>query len=190
MRSAEGSVADGRFRWSWDKNDAFLTDRAYDYVHVVAAYWAMYRVARNYPSLTSTRTWQWYINQALQTTLRMTAGGVGYVNDGLMGETVIWYLLNDLKREGLSANATALETAMRKRQAAWSTQAFPCVRPILQHYSWSLPAFSASDPRWPGIRQVRSKSLHLLAITLVSQVRKAYSCGRSTSTTARPLQTA
>ncbi|KZV96750.1 hypothetical protein EXIGLDRAFT_670719 [Exidia glandulosa HHB12029] len=85
----------------------------------------MYRVARNYPSLTTTRTWQWYINQALQTSLRMTTGGVGYVNDGLMGETVIWYLLNDLKKEGLSSNVPALETAMRRRQTAWSTQQFP-----------------------------------------------------------------
>ncbi|EJD41740.1 hypothetical protein AURDEDRAFT_169168 [Auricularia subglabra TFB-10046 SS5] len=111
--------------WSWNQHDAFLTDRAYDYVHVAAAYWALYRVARNYPALVATHNWQWYINQALATVLRMVGGGVGYTNDGLMGETVFWFLLNDLKREGLNSNATALENAMRRRQSAWAGQRYP-----------------------------------------------------------------
>ena len=43
--------------WSWDKADAYLTDRAYDYIHVTSAYWALYRVARFYSSITMKHTW-------------------------------------------------------------------------------------------------------------------------------------
>ena len=36
---------------SWNKQAAEAVDRAYDYPHVVAAYWSMYRLARNNPGL-------------------------------------------------------------------------------------------------------------------------------------------
>ena len=62
--------------WSWNEAASYATDRAYDYVYVTAAYWALYRVARNYPSLVKTHTWQWYINQAVLTVLTMTNGQV------------------------------------------------------------------------------------------------------------------
>ena len=92
---------------------------------MAAAYWSLYRVARNYPNLVRIQTWQWYLNQALQTVLSMTGGGVGFVNDGLMGETVLLFLLQDLKREGLVANATLLESRMRTRQTIWGSERFP-----------------------------------------------------------------
>ncbi|KAI5116950.1 hypothetical protein M0805_001924 [Coniferiporia weirii] len=111
--------------WSWDQADSFATDRAYDYVHVTAAYWALYRVARNYPNIPTAQTWEWFLNQAFQTVLAMTNGNVGYVDDGLMDETVLLYLLDDLKREGLSANATAMESKMRARQAVWAATRYP-----------------------------------------------------------------
>ena len=50
---------------------------------------------------------------------------VGYVDDGLMDETVFVYLLADLQREGFTANATALEAQMRARQAIWATERYP-----------------------------------------------------------------
>ncbi|KAJ3512831.1 hypothetical protein NLJ89_g3297 [Agrocybe chaxingu] len=111
--------------WSWNQAASYAIDRAYDYVHVTAAYWALYRVARNYPTLVKTRTWQWYLNQAVVTVLSMTNGRVGYTNVGLMGETVYLYLLDDLKREGLTANATAVESRMRSRAAIWAGQRYP-----------------------------------------------------------------
>ena len=95
-----------------------------------AAYWALYRVARNYPSLVNVHTWQWYLNQAVLTVERMTAGNVGYTTDGLMDETVIRFLLDDLKREGLTANASLVESRMQARAKLWATERFPCV----QHY--------------------------------------------------------
>lgn len=94
-------------------------------MHVVAAYWSFYRVARNYPALVKTHDWRWYINQAVLTTTAMTGGRVGYVNVGLMGETVIKLLLDDLKREGLSANATLVESRMKARATSWSGTRYP-----------------------------------------------------------------
>ncbi|KAF8079162.1 hypothetical protein FPV67DRAFT_1404202 [Lyophyllum atratum] len=111
--------------WSWNQAASFATDRAYDYVHVVAAYWALYRVARNYPSLVKLQTWQWYINQAVVTVSTMTNGRVGFANVGLMGETVIRLLLDDLKREGLTANATLVESRMKARETIWAGQRYP-----------------------------------------------------------------
>ncbi|KAF9566984.1 hypothetical protein CPC08DRAFT_63123 [Agrocybe pediades] len=111
--------------WSWNQAASFATDRAYDYVHVAAAYWALYRVARNYPSLVKTHTWQWYLNQAVLTVSTMTNGRVGYADDGLMGETVLLRLLDDLKREGLTANATLIESRMKSRATAWAGERYP-----------------------------------------------------------------
>ena len=111
--------------WSWNEAASYTTDRAYDYVHVIAAYWSMYRVARNYPSLTTLHSWQWYLNQAVMTVATMTDGQVGYADDGLMEETVIRYLLDDLKREGLAANATLVESRMKARETIWAGERFP-----------------------------------------------------------------
>ncbi|KAI0748874.1 hypothetical protein C8Q74DRAFT_1212341 [Fomes fomentarius] len=111
--------------WSWNQAASYATDRAYDYVHVIAAYWSLYRVARNYPSLVKTNTWQWYLNQAVVTVATMTNGRVGYANDGDMEETVIRYLLDDLKREGLSANASLVESRMQARQRVWAGERYP-----------------------------------------------------------------
>jgi len=76
---------------SWNKPAAESVDRAYDYPHVVAAYWTMYRLARNHPGLIAPasvtardveaassdpprRTWQWYLDKAFNTTKYMTGG--------------------------------------------------------------------------------------------------------------------
>ena len=85
----------------------------------------MYRVARNYPMLGQLQSWQWYINQAVLTVDRMTQGDVGYTDDGLMDETVIRFLLDDLKREGLTSNATLVEGRMKVRADLWATERFP-----------------------------------------------------------------
>ncbi|CAK5280459.1 unnamed protein product [Mycena citricolor] len=111
--------------WSWNQASAFATGRGYDYVHVTAAYWALYRVARNYPALVKTHTWQWYLNQAVNTVQAMMKPSVGYSFDGLMGETVFRYLLDDLSREGLAANATYVQGQMRRRWQTWSTERYP-----------------------------------------------------------------
>ncbi|KAG6879326.1 hypothetical protein C0992_003543 [Termitomyces sp. T32_za158] len=93
--------------WSWNRAASFATDRAYDYVHVAAAYWALYRVAPVFTIST------------------MTGNRAGFANDGLMGETMIRFLLDDLRREGLTANATLVENRMRARENVWAGERFP-----------------------------------------------------------------
>lgn len=104
-----------------DRNESLLNG----WFHIQAAYWAMYRAARNYPTVTFLREWQWYIDQAVMTINRMTEGDVDYTNDGLMDETVIRVLLDDLKRESLTANATLVESRMKVRADLWATERFP-----------------------------------------------------------------
>jgi hypothetical protein len=116
---------------SWSKQDSENIGRAYNYPHVVAAYWAMYRLARNYDGLVTDRPWDWYLNQAYETTkflVGRNADGdynVGYINMGLMEGDIFLLLLQDLKHEGWTEKAAALEAAMKARTDDWSHAAFP-----------------------------------------------------------------
>ena len=82
------STLDWRSWTSWNKETSEDIGRGYNYPHVVAAYWAMYRVARNHPGMVTAHPWQWYLEQAYQTTHFMfsrDASGerrVGYVELG------------------------------------------------------------------------------------------------------------
>ena len=121
--------ADWRSWTSWNRSQAYATDRAYDYVHVAATYWALYRVGRAYPQLLKRQGWEWYLDQAYGTVMRCVASTarppVQHAGDGLMGETVFGELLVDLKREGLASKAAALEDAMRTRARRWNAMAVP-----------------------------------------------------------------
>ena len=116
---------------SWDRPGAERIDRAYNYPHVVAAYWSMYRLARNYTGLVSHHPWDWYLDHAYQTVKFLTgraANGnynVGYINTGLMEGDIFVMLLKDLRREGWNEKAAELETAMKTRAERWSQEAFP-----------------------------------------------------------------
>src|SRR6185503_18131956 len=52
---------------SWKKADAESIGRGYNYPHVIAAYWSMYRLARNHQGLVSNHSWEWYLDQAYET---------------------------------------------------------------------------------------------------------------------------
>jgi Family of unknown function (DUF5695) len=116
---------------SWNKHDAERVDRAYNYPHVVAAYWAMYQLARNHEGLVSHHPWDWYLDHAYQTAKFLTgrnASGrynVGYINTGLMEGDIFIMLLDDLKREGWKEKAAEFESAMKARADGWNQEAFP-----------------------------------------------------------------
>ncbi|KAF2119055.1 hypothetical protein BDV96DRAFT_541472 [Lophiotrema nucula] len=113
---------------SWNKARAYTTRRAYNYIHSTATYWALYRNARNYPDIKLRADWSWYLGRAYNTTqycLSNRAANCDYGLVGLMGETVLGELLEDLKREGLASEAAALESTMRYRARLWDTQAVP-----------------------------------------------------------------
>ncbi|KAF2180841.1 hypothetical protein K469DRAFT_753180 [Zopfia rhizophila CBS 207.26] len=126
---------DSRIDWtswtSWNKASAYDTSRAYDYIHLIAAYWSIYRVGRSYPSLLTTHTWDWYLTQASKTAARLfqrdSRGNpiTGYALVGLMEETVLGELLKDLYRENLQTEAARLESDMSQRAKLWDSQAVP-----------------------------------------------------------------
>ncbi|HZT23376.1 MAG TPA: DUF5695 domain-containing protein [Verrucomicrobiae bacterium] len=116
---------------SWSRRDAERVDRAYNYPHVVAAYWTMYRLARNHPGLITNHPWQWYLQQAFETTRFLAQRGrngrllVGYVDTGLMEGDVFVKLLKDLQREGWTNQAAEIESQMKARAEVWKSRAYP-----------------------------------------------------------------
>ncbi|HJP92562.1 MAG TPA: DUF5695 domain-containing protein [Pyrinomonadaceae bacterium] len=116
---------------SWKKTDAESIGRGYNYPHVIAAYWSMYRLARNHEGLVINHSWDWYLGQAFETTRfmfgRATNGHrrVGYVELGLMEGDIILALLEDLKREGWTEKAAIIENLMKERVARWKQEAYP-----------------------------------------------------------------
>lgn len=123
------------FNWttwaSWKKDQAESIGRGYNYPHVVAAYWSMYRIARNNQNLVKKHTWDWYLNQAFETTkfaFSRNAKGeykVGYVELGMMEGTVFLELLRDLQREGLKEKSAEIEKLMKERADAWAKEEYP-----------------------------------------------------------------
>jgi len=110
---------------SWSRKDAADVGRTYNYPHVVAAYWALYHIARNSSGLATQKQWQWYLDQALQTTLAMKTLAPYYTQFGLMEGTIFLRLLEDLKAEGWTDKATQLEAFMQERALHWRTEAWP-----------------------------------------------------------------
>ena len=123
------------FNWttwaSWSKEHAESIGRGYNYPHVVAAYWSMYRLARNNQNLVKNHTWDWYLEQAFQTVkfaFSRKADGtrrVDYVETGLMEGTVFLELLRDLKREGFLEKANEVERLMKERTDEWIKDQYP-----------------------------------------------------------------
>lgn len=113
---------------SWNRERAYTTRRAYNYIHPVATYWSLYRTARNYPDVKLRAEWSWYLDRAFDTTqycFSNEGANCDYALVGLMGEWVLGELLKDLKREGMTTKASALEASMRFRANLWETQAIP-----------------------------------------------------------------
>ena len=110
---------------SWSKKDAGDLGRAYNYPHVAVGHWVLYRVARNHPGLVTAHPWRWYLDHAYQTTTAMMRDAPYYTQFGLMEGNVFVDILKDLKREGLTAEATEMERLMKQRADHWRTLRYP-----------------------------------------------------------------
>jgi Family of unknown function (DUF5695) len=110
---------------SWNEKASEAVDRSFNYPHVASAYWVMYRLARNYPGLVTNHSWQWYLDHAYETTMSMMKFAPYYTQFGQMEGDVFVYILEDLKREGMTAQAAELEAAMRGRAEHWNTEMYP-----------------------------------------------------------------
>jgi hypothetical protein len=110
---------------SWDKKGSARVDRSYDYPHVAAAYWVLYRLARNHQGLVTNHPWDWYLNQAYETSIAMPKFAVDLAVFGQMEGDIFLQVLSDLKREGWKQQADNLEAKMRARTDRWKKEAYP-----------------------------------------------------------------
>jgi hypothetical protein len=110
---------------SWSKPASEATDRSYNYPHVAAAYWVLYRLARNNLGLVTSHPWAWYLTRAYQTSMAMTNLASGLAEFGQMEGDIFLQILADLKLEGMNSEAATLEAKMRQRADRWKAQAYP-----------------------------------------------------------------
>ncbi|MFC1659864.1 DUF5695 domain-containing protein [Gemmatimonadota bacterium] len=110
---------------SWDKEEAMSVVRSYNYPHVAALHWVLYRLARNHQGLVTNHSWDWYLERAYQTGEAMVRHAPRYAQFGQMGGTVFLLILKDLQREGWTEQAVALEATMRERAEVWRSLGYP-----------------------------------------------------------------
>ncbi|MGA6119840.1 DUF5695 domain-containing protein [Sphingobacterium anhuiense] len=112
--------------WSaWPKKEADNIGRSYNYPHVAAAHWVMYRLARDYRNLVQEENWDVYLDRAFQTSMAMIEKAPYYAQFGQMEGSIFLLILHDLRREGLTDAANKLEAAMRKRAEHWKSLDYP-----------------------------------------------------------------
>ena len=110
---------------SWNKQHAERVDRSFNYLHVVAADWVLYRLARNYQGLVSNHPWDWYLTNAYETSIAMVKLAPEYAVFGQMDGDIFLQVLADLRREGMKTQADDLEATMRVRANHWKEEAYP-----------------------------------------------------------------
>jgi uncharacterized protein DUF5695 len=110
---------------SWSKKASEQVDRSFDYPHVAAAYWVMYRLARDRQGLVTNHDWRWYLSHAYETSMAMTKFAAGYARFGQMEGDIFVKILDDLRREGMTTEAQTLEAKMRERADRWKQEPYP-----------------------------------------------------------------
>jgi hypothetical protein len=110
---------------AWDQEQAESTVRSYNYPHVAAAHWVMYRMSRFHKNLVGQKSWDWYLENAYHTAVAMVEQAPHYAQYGQMEGTIFLMILKDLKREGMDKMADELEAVMRKRTDVWAALAYP-----------------------------------------------------------------
>lgn len=110
---------------SWSKQASEQVDRSFDYPHVAAAYWVMYRLARDHARLVTNHDWSWYLSHAYETSMAMIRFAGGYARFGQMEGDIFLKILADLRREDMSTEAQNLEAKMRERADHWKQEPYP-----------------------------------------------------------------
>lgn len=112
--------------WSaWNKKGADDVGRSYNYPHVAAAHWVLYRLSRYHQGLVDRENWQWYLDKAFHTSMAMVKQAPYYAQFGQMEGTIFLLILQDLKAEHLLVEAAELEAAMKARADHWRTLSYP-----------------------------------------------------------------
>ena len=108
---------------SWSPEHAATVGRSYNYPHVAALYWTMYRLARQ--GVVTNHAWTWYLERAHETSEAMVRLAPEYAQFGQMEGTVFLRILEDLQREGWDERAGQLEATMRARAEVWERLGYP-----------------------------------------------------------------
>jgi hypothetical protein len=119
------AAADWTTWTSWKKGHTDKIERSYNYPHVAAGHWVLYRLARHRTGLVKIHDWRWYLDRAALTAHAMMRDAPYYAQFGQMEGEVFLEILLDLKREGLVTQSRALEGAMKKRADHWLTLPYP-----------------------------------------------------------------
>ncbi|WP_342648201.1 DUF5695 domain-containing protein [Mucilaginibacter sp. CSA2-8R] len=108
---------------AWPKKEAANLERSYNYPHVAAAHWIMYRLGRYHKM--NDIDWKTSLEKAYHTTVAMVNIAPYYVQFGQMEGSVFLFILKDLQREGMTAMAADLESKMKMRAQHWRTLQYP-----------------------------------------------------------------
>lgn len=110
---------------AWSKKDAGDLGRSYNYPHVAIGHWVLYRLARDNRGLVKQHDWKFYLDWAFRTSVAMMRDAPYYAQFGQMEGDVFIDILKDLKREGMTAQASELEGLMKGRADHWRTLKYP-----------------------------------------------------------------
>merc|ERR1712167_355747 len=89
------------------EHQANATYRGFNYPHQIAVWYSLYRVARNHPKIHTTRSWEYYLERAANTTIRL-----GYARIGYMDGTVTREVLRSVLEEAKEAKGSGLWTLL------------------------------------------------------------------------------
>jgi hypothetical protein len=99
-------------------NNTLSLGRGYDYPHIIAMYYDMYRVAKYHPEVTTVLSATEYLQRAWGTAMAMwTFGGGQATQIGLMNELVISDVIASLDAEGMTTQAASLRTKWETKVA-------------------------------------------------------------------------
>ncbi|WP_348822335.1 DUF5695 domain-containing protein [Flavobacterium aestuarii] len=110
---------------AWKHKDANDPGRSYNYPHVAAAYWTLYRLARYNTGLVTSKSWEWHLKQAYYTSIAMTEQAPYYAQFGQMEGSIFLLILEDLKTENLTEMSANLESKMKERANHWKALDYP-----------------------------------------------------------------
>ncbi|MCJ2185778.1 DUF5695 domain-containing protein [Novosphingobium beihaiensis] len=120
---------DPKINWkswtAWPKQAADDLGRSYNYPHVAIGHWVLYRLARDNRGLVKQHDWKFYLTWAYRTSVAMMRDAPYYAEFGQMEGDVFLDILKDLKREGMTAEATEMERLMKARADHWRTMKYP-----------------------------------------------------------------
>ena len=92
-------------------NNSLSIGRGYDYPHIIAMYYGMYRAAKYHPEITTALSANEYLQRAWGTAMAMWSYGGGQATHiGLMNEVVIPDVIDALQAEGMTSQAAGLRT--------------------------------------------------------------------------------